>query len=82
MKGIKKRIDLGPAVLSVDWVEDQIMRQETECDEGDATPDGAWDVDGKRILLHVRLKKQPRYARQILLHEIAHAVLDLYHEVS
>lgn len=82
MKGIKRRIDLGPAVIRVEWVSEPTMRAETECDEGDPTPEGCWDDEGKRILLHVRLKKQPRYARQILLHEIAHAAIDLYHEVS
>jgi hypothetical protein len=82
VKGIKRRIDLGPAVLTVEWADEAAMRDFLEAEADEETPDGCWDDEGKRILLHVRLKKRPRYARQILLHEVAHAVLDLYHEVS
>ncbi len=82
MKGIKRRLDLGVAVLAVEWVSDAVMRAEAECDEGELTPDGCWDDEGKRILLHVRMKKTPRHARRIYLHEIGHAALDLYHAAS
>lgn len=82
MKGIKRTIDLGPAVIRVEWVDDVTMRAETECEEDETPPDGCWDGEQVRILLHMRLKKTPRYARQILLHEIAHAAIDLYHEVT
>lgn len=82
MKGIKRRIDLGPAVVSVEWLSETEMRAEAECDEGEEAPDGLWDSERNRILLHVSLRKRPRYARQILLHELIHACCDLYHEVS
>lgn len=81
MKGVKKKIDLGPAILSVEWADEASMRKHAECDEDEEGPDGLWDGESI-IYLHVRLKKRPKYARQILLHEVAHAVLDLYHEVS
>lgn len=81
MKGIKKRIDLGPAIIGVRWVNEVEMADITETPVGGA-PDGAWDDEAVEILLHQRLKKTPRYARQILLHEIGHAALDLYHQVT
>ncbi len=79
MKGLKSRIDLGVAIIHVEWVNEQMMRSETECEPYDITPEGAWDVDGDRILLHVQLRKKPKRARKIFLHELNHAVNDLYH---
>lgn len=82
MKGIRQTIDLGPAVLRVEWVNETTMRAETDCEDDDPTPEGAWDSEGHRILLSDRLKRKPRRARKILLHEISHAALDLYHEAE
>lgn len=81
VKGIPSTLDLGVAIIKIEWLDEQQMRIDTECDAEDVTPDGAWDDDGHRILLHKRLKRRPRYARQIYLHEIGHAALDLYHVV-
>lgn len=58
------------------------MRAETECDADDPTPEGAWDTDGDRILLLESLKRKPKRARRILLHELSHAMLDLYHQAE
>ena len=82
MKGIKGRIDLGPAVLRVEWVSETTMRSETDCEDDDPTPEGAWDTDADRILLLDRLKRKPRRARKILLHELVHAMNDLYHQAE
>ena len=82
MKGIKSRIDLGPAVISVEWVNEAAMRAETDCEADDPTPEGAWDTDSDRILLLEGLKRKPRRARRILLHELVHAVNDLYHQAE
>lgn len=79
MKGIRRRIDLGPAVIAVEWVNEQTMRAETDCEDDDATPEGAWDVERDRILLLEKLQRKPKRARKILLHELGHAVNDLYH---
>ena len=81
IKGIKKKIDLGVAVITVDWLDDASMKMEAECEADEDAPDGLWDVETNRILLHKRLKTRPQYARQIYLHEISHAALDLYHSV-
>jgi len=79
MRGVKARIDLGPAVIAVEWVSESTMRTETDCEDDDQTPEGAWDTDGDRILLLDKLKRRPKRARKILLHELSHAVNDLYH---
>lgn len=79
MKGIRQRIDLGAAVIRVEWVTEAVMRSETDCEDDDPTPEGAWDTDQDRILLLDQLKRRPRRARKILLHELGHAVNDLYH---
>lgn len=81
-KGIRKRVDLGVAVIQVEWVSDQAMRAETECEPDDPTPEGAWDTDTDRILLLDALKRKPRRARKIYLHELVHAVNDLYHQAE
>lgn len=78
--GIKNRIDLGFASVKIEWVDDRTMRLEAECDDDEETPDGMWvSVDGTVYLLKTQ---SVRKAQQILLHELAHAMLDLYHEVS
>lgn len=79
MKGMKRRLDLGVAVISVEWVTEATMRDETDCEDDDATPEGAWDTDRDRILMLDKLKRNPKRARKILLHELSHAVNDLYH---
>lgn len=81
VRGIKRKLDLGVQIVHVVWLTEAAMRDEAECDEDEDTPDGLWDDEGMRILLHKRLIKTPRYARQIYLHEIGHAALDLYHRV-
>jgi Zn-dependent peptidase ImmA (M78 family) len=82
MRGIRSRIDLGPAVVHVRWVSEQLMRQETECEADDLTPEGSWDTDTDTVLLLEALKRKPRRARRIMLHELSHAVLDLYHQAE
>ena len=81
IKGIKRKLDLGVQTIPIIWVNETEMKDELDIPEGDEAPDGAWDDEGMRILLHRRLLKMPRYARQIYLHEISHAALDLYHRV-
>lgn len=82
MKGIKRRVDLGLAVIEIEWHGEKAMREEGDCEPDDPTPEGLWDVEGDRILLHEALKRKPRRARRIYLHELAHAVNDLYHQAE
>lgn len=79
-RGFKRRIDLGFASIKVEWVDERTMRLEAECDDDEETPDGMWVGVDETIYLKKGLSQ--RKSKQILLHELAHAMLDLYHEVT
>ena len=73
-----KRIDLGFDVIHVRVVAAVTMREEAGCDPDEQTPDGCYvDTDKVVYLLDTLSQKN---ARKTLLHELGHAMWDLYNE--
>lgn len=80
MRGFKKCIDLGFTAIAVRWLPESGMRAEADCAEGEEAPLGLWIDEDHTVYLNNSLKHTPKQARQILLHELTHAMLDLYHK--
>lgn len=70
------RLPFGYVVL-VKIVSDAEMKDAADCDGGDDTPDGCWDVDTRTIFIcrAAPLKRQ----KYVLGHELGHALWDWQH---
>jgi hypothetical protein len=72
---LPRKIDLCFVVVHIKYVQEKRMREEAECEDDDPTPEGMWDTDTDTIWV---LKRQSRRKmRNVILHELVHAALDL-----
>lgn len=72
---LPRKVDLGLLVVHLERVTEAQMREETDCDTDDCTPDGAWmGVDDCRILLLKSLRGAA--LRRVFFHELKHAIVD------
>lgn len=69
-----RRIDIGFARFPIRLLTKKRMREESECEQDDATPDGFWDCDSETIFVGRWLS--PTKRREVILHELVHAALD------
>ena len=69
-----RRIDIGFARFPIHLLTKAQMRGEYECESSDDTPDGFWDCDDEAI--YVGRWLSPTRRREVILHELVHAVLD------
>jgi Zn-dependent peptidase ImmA (M78 family) len=71
---VPKHIDFGFHRIWINVVDEETMREEADCEEGDSTPEGLWNTDLNIIFLLKTLSwRQMRY---YLMHELVHACLD------
>jgi len=72
---LPKQVDLGFAVVHVKYVGDKKLREEGECEDDEATPEGLWvDIDDT---IYIRKSMSLARKRYIILHELVHAMIDL-----
>jgi Zn-dependent peptidase ImmA (M78 family) len=68
------KIDLRFALIHVELVSRERMREEAECEDDEPTPEGLWDVDTDTVFVGKWLRSKRK--REVMMHELAHACLD------
>ncbi len=74
MKRIPRKIDLGTYTVTVTLINKKQMREEADCDDGDVTPEGLWDVELDTVYIGRWLSAKRK--REVLFHELTHAMID------
>ena len=67
-------IDLFATIINVELVSRTKMRDISECDDDDYTPEGLYDGDVETVYVGKWLKNKRKMS--VLMHELAHACLD------
>ena len=74
MKALPKKIDLAFWRIDIKYVGEKRMREESDCDPSDHTPDGLWDSENDSIYILRTLSLARK--RYIICHELIHAMVD------
>ena len=75
-----KIIDCGLVRIQVKLVDKTTMREETDCDADDGTPEGAWVDEDDTIYLGRWMSAKRK--REVLFHELQHAMIDYREHVG
>ena len=74
MKRIPRKIDRGIYTVKGVLVTKKVMREESDCEDGESTPEGLWDCDTDSVYIGRWLTAQRK--REVLFHELTHAMID------